>query len=87
MPGRAMSEYWIYEDMTVHLAMVHRGDCRYCNHGAGMGRGRDENASRWLEVGTGSESEIRSAPIQADSMLRRCGVRPCRNDPALAWLG
>jgi len=32
-----MGEYWVYEDMTVHAATAHRADCRYCNHGAGMG--------------------------------------------------
>lgn len=81
-----MSDYWIYEDMTVHTATVHRGDCSYCNHGAGMGHGRDEHANRWLGY-YGSEHEIRSAPIQANSMLRKCGASPCRDDVALAWLG
>jgi hypothetical protein len=81
-----MSTYWIYEDMTEHTATVHREDCRYCNHGAGMGRGRDERASRWLRRNSGSEDEIRSAPIRANSMFRKCGARPCRDDPALAWL-
>lgn len=80
-----MSEYWIYEDMTVHTATVHRADCRYCNHGAGMRQRRDESASRWLPCG-GSQDAIRSAPIRGNSILRKCGARPCRDDPALAWL-
>ena len=82
--GRGMSEYWIYEDMTVHTATVHRADCPYCNHGAGMGHGRDESASRWLPCS--SQEVISSAPIKANSILRKCGARPCRDDPALAWL-
>jgi hypothetical protein len=81
-----MSAYWIYEDMTEYLAMAHRADCRYCNNGAGTGRGRDERASRWLGP-YNSEGEIRSAPIRADSTLRKCKVRPCRDDPVLGRLG
>lgn len=79
--------YWIYEDMIVHTATVHRADCRHCNHGAGTGRGRTERDNRWLKCEGDSEREIRSAPIRADSVLRKCGASPCRDDTALAWLG
>ena len=82
-----MSEYWIYEDMTVHTATVHRGDCSYCNHGAGMGHGRNEHASRWRRCNSGSESDIRSVRIRPNSMLRKCLASPCRDDTTLAWLG
>ena len=81
-----MSGYWIYEDKTVHTATVHRADCQYCNHGAGKGYGRIERDSQWHGP-YGSEDGIRTAPIRANSMLRRCGASPCRDDVALAWLG
>jgi hypothetical protein len=68
-----MSRYWIYEDMTVHTATVHRADCRYCNHGAGIGRGRIERDSRWLGS-YGSVRAAKRAPIKASSMLRNCGI-------------
>ena len=84
--GYAKAAYWIYEDMTVHTATVHRGDCRYCNHGSGMGRGRIKRDSRWLPCEGSSEQEIRSVGIQPNSMLRKCGASPCRDDTALAWL-
>lgn len=80
-------DYWIYEDNVTHAATVHRGDCRSCNHGIGMGRGRIERDNRWLKCEGSSEREIRSASIRPNSMLRRCGVSPCRDDIALAWLG
>lgn len=74
-----MSGYWIYEDMTVHTAVLHRADCRYCNNGAGMGRGRIERDSRWVgrstTEGFASADQARSlASIQADSTLRNCRV-------------
>lgn len=83
--GEVLGPFWVYEDMTVHTATVHCGDCQYCNHGAGMGRGRIERDSRWLGP-YNSEGDIRSAPIRGNSMLRKCGVKPCSDDPLLAWL-
>jgi F-type H+-transporting ATPase subunit beta len=68
-----MSDYWIYEDMTVHTATVHRADCRYCNHGAGMGRGRIAQDSRWLGP-YNSMRAAQQAPVRANSMLRNCGI-------------
>lgn len=68
-----MTEYWVYEDMTVHTATVHRADCRYCNNGAGMGRGRIAQDSRWHGA-YASVPAARLAPIRANSMLRDCGV-------------
>lgn len=83
-----MSEYWLYEDMIARTAKVHRGECKHCNHGAGTGRGRKPEDSRWLGP-YGSEAEIRSAPTKPHSTLQRCLAigNPCRDDPGLAWLG
>lgn len=79
-------EYWIYEDFVVHTATVHRGECSYCNHGQGRGHGRDPHGSHWIPCGSVSENVIRSALTRDNSLLRKCGARPCRDDIALGWL-
>lgn len=67
-----MRPFYVYEDMVVHTATVHHGDCRYCNDGEGLGRGRNPRDSTWHGP-YGSEDAARSAPTQAKSMLRDCG--------------
>ena len=66
------SDFYVYEDMTVHTATVHHGDCRWCNHGTGQRGSRDEHTNTWHGPYS-SESAARSAPIRANSMLRDCG--------------
>jgi hypothetical protein len=80
------TEYWIYEDFVVHTATVHRGECPYCNHGQGRGHGRDPRGSHWILCSSASENVIRSALTRDNSLLRKCGARPCRDDIVLAWL-
>ena len=79
-----MADYWIFEDLTVHTASVHRCDCPYCNHGAGMGRGRIERDSRRLGP-YNSEAQIRSYQGKLDAAVVR--REPPRDELALAWLG
>jgi F-type H+/Na+-transporting ATPase subunit beta len=68
-----MGAYWVYEDMVVHPATVHQADCRYCNDGAGMGRGRIESDSHWL--GPYKSARVaKQAPVRVNSMFRNCGV-------------
>lgn len=66
-----MSDYWVYEDFVTRQAKVHRGDCPSCNHGAGMGRGRNESENRWLGRFS-SAAAARSAPIRATTVLTDC---------------
>ena len=66
------NDFYVYEDITVHTATVHHGDCRWCNHGAGQWGSRNERESTWHGP-YGSESAARSAPIRANSMFRDCG--------------
>ncbi len=80
------AKYWIYEDFVVHTATVHRGECRYCNYGQGRGHGRDPQGSHWIPCASAAENVIRSALTRDNSLLRKCGARPCRDDLALAWL-
>lgn len=41
-----LTTFWVYEDDPTNRARVHRGDCRYCNHGKGTGAGRLSD-NRW----------------------------------------
>jgi hypothetical protein len=79
--------YWVYEDMITHTATVHRGDCHHCNHGAGRGRGRDEQKNWWHPHPYESVDDARSAPLTASAIIRPCGASPCRDDAALTALG
>jgi hypothetical protein len=80
------AKYWIYEDFVVHTATVHRGECRYCNHGQGRGHGRDPSGSRWTSCSSASENAIRPVLTRNNSLLRKCSASPCRDDIAPAWL-
>ena len=66
-----MSDFWVYENWTVHTATVHHGWCYSCNHGTGrFGQGSTRNG-RWHGP-YGSDTAARSAPLRANSMLRDC---------------
>ena len=39
-------EYWVYIDDPTDWARVHKGTCRYCNHGEGVKASRLSN-NRW----------------------------------------
>lgn len=64
-------KFYIYEDWTEHVAVVHHDHCRHCNNGEGRGRGRNPRDSKWHGP-YGSEDAVRSAPLRARTMLRDC---------------
>lgn len=66
-----MSEFWVYENWTVHVATLHRGDCRSCNHGTGQFCGGETRNGKW-HGRYDSEEAARSAPLKPRSMLRDC---------------
>jgi hypothetical protein len=42
--SEARVEYWVYENWVIRKAVIHRGDCGYCNNGVGVhGGGRTPN--------------------------------------------
>ena len=49
-----MSNYWVYEDMTVHTATVHRGECRYSTTVPGW----DAAGSRGIAGGSGRTTRL-----------------------------
>jgi hypothetical protein len=67
------TDFWVYENWTVHVANVHHGWCDSCNHGAGQFGGGTTRNGGWHGPYR-FEAEARSAPIRASSMLRDCGA-------------
>lgn len=67
------TDFWVYENWTVHVANVHHGWCDSCKHGAGQFGGGTTRNGGWHGPYP-SEVEARSAPIRANSMLRNCGT-------------
>ena len=45
-PPPPPTAFWVYEDDPTNRARVHRGECRYCNHGKGTQKGRRSD-NRW----------------------------------------
>jgi hypothetical protein len=68
-----MSTWYVYEDFVTPAAVVHRGECPHCNHGQGLGRGRNEHENTWHGPFT-SEADAHSAEIRSRSRMRDCRV-------------
>jgi hypothetical protein len=60
--------YWIYQNMNVRKAVLHRGSCVRCNDGQGQHGTRNEARNWWTSYTT--LQEARSAPLRASSVLR-----------------
>ena len=75
-PPTLGSSYWVYEDRVTSQARVHEGRCRYCNHGAGMGRGRIPGDSEWYGPYGSLEEAFRRAEATGQKDVRGCKV--CR---------
>ena len=39
--------FWIYENFGNKRARIHDGECRYCNHGDGVGGNKDNDDDKW----------------------------------------
>jgi hypothetical protein len=42
-----MNEFWAFEDWPTARARVHRGGCRFCNHGIGLHGGGNGKNCEW----------------------------------------
>lgn len=66
-------EFYVYENWRAqgHRATIHRGECGYCNHGAGMHPGTSTLNGQWHGPFKGR--------LEADAAARKTGglVRPC----------
>lgn len=67
-------EYWVYENWTHNKAIIHQGDCSYCNNGKGMHAGSTNRNGQWLGPF--------NTTVQANKVAKsteRDEVRPCQN--------
>ncbi len=74
--------FWIYENFSNKRARIHTGNCRYCNHGAGVGGDAANDDDKWHgPFGTFTEADSAAKALgQGDT--RACGV--CKPDAAPA---
>jgi hypothetical protein len=42
-----MLEFFVYENWTINKAIVHRGECSFCNRGRGIHLGSGGKNSQW----------------------------------------
>lgn len=65
--------FWVYENWTHEKAIVHNGDCSYCNDGRGIhGKSSDKNGE-WHGPFTD-----RDAAFQRAKATKRDDVRSCK---------
>jgi hypothetical protein len=70
---REQGAFWAYENWVAdgHRATIHRGECRFCNYGAGVHGGGQTRNGRWL----GPFSSTSGATAEADRAGAK--VRDC----------
>ena len=76
---------WIYENFGAKRARIHAGDCRYCNHGEGVGGDKGNDDDAWH----GPYADYAEAAAAARGLGRKdtkpCGVcKPETATPASA---
>ncbi len=66
--------FWIYENFGNKRARIHAADCRYCNHGQGVGGDQTNDDDKWH----GPYKTFAEAETQANALnqkdTRACGV-------------
>ena len=65
--------FWVYENWVAagHQGKVHRGECGFCNHGAGVHGGGQTRNGRWLGPFRTPE-EAKAAAERAGAEVRAC---------------
>jgi len=76
-------DFWVYEHFANKRARIHTGDCRYCNHGKGVGGDQTNNDDKWHgPFDTFAEADKKAASLKQKD-TRACGVcKPAEVDPA-----
>ncbi len=72
----ATPSYWVYDDKVTGSACIHEGACSFCNHGEGMGKGRNEKENEWYGPYGSREEAYRGARRTGRREVRGCGI--CR---------
>jgi F-type H+-transporting ATPase subunit beta len=66
--------FWVYEHFANKRARVHTADCRYCNHGQGVGGNQDNDDDKWHgPFKTHAEAESAAQALKQKD-TRDCGV-------------
>lgn len=72
----ATPSYWVYDDKETGSACIHEGACSFCNHGEGMGHGRNPSGSEWHGPYASRTEAFRGARKTGRREVRGCGI--CR---------
>ena len=76
-------DFWVYEHFSNKRARIHAGNCRYCNHGKGVGGDQTNDDDKWHgPFDTFADAEKKAASLKQKD-TRACGV--CK--PAQAETG
>lgn len=60
-------KYYVYENWTHEKAIIHRGDCSFCNYGKGIHGETSEKNGHWLK----SFDNVLAARIAAQKTGRK----------------
>ena len=67
-------DFWVYEHFSNKRARIHAGDCRYCNHGKGVGGDQTNDDDKWHgPFATFAEAEKTARSLKQKD-TRACGV-------------
>ena len=67
-------DFWVYEHFSNKRARIHAGDCRYCNHGKGVGGDQSNDDDKWHgPFSTFAEADTHAASLKQKD-TRACGV-------------
>jgi len=69
-----IQEYWVYENWTHKRAIIHGGDCSFCNHGKGMHAGATNQNGQWLGPFTSLEHADKVAQSTGRDEIRSCQI-------------
>lgn len=69
-----MSEFWVYENWTLHKAVLHRGEYGACKHGRGQHGGGETKNGGWHGPYSSADAARSDAPIRTTSLKRDCGL-------------
>lgn len=76
------AEYFIYENWTAEKkAVIHKGDCPYCNHGDGIHKEKTEKNGCWHGPFSDFDDALRSANSIQNRDVKRCKFCVPESDP------
>nr|WP_300377247.1 F0F1 ATP synthase subunit beta [Henriciella sp.] len=67
-------DFWVYEHFSKKRARIHTGDCRYCNHGQGVGGDQTNDDDKWHGPFDTFAKAEKAANALNHKDTRACGV-------------